>query len=90
MDELVIAGRAFESRLIVGTGKYKDASETERAIDASGRAGDDVENDGRVHRGQLAAIEAGETLDDCIETSADLVDGRFFVKLARHVAKYPR
>jgi thiazole synthase len=35
-DPLVIAGRAFESRLIVGTGKYKDASETERAIDASG------------------------------------------------------
>ena len=35
-DKLVIAGRAFESRLIVGTGKYKDVAETERAIDASG------------------------------------------------------
>ncbi|MGA7119457.1 MAG: thiazole synthase [Polyangiaceae bacterium] len=35
-DPLVIAGRAFDSRLIVGTGKYKDVSETERAIDASG------------------------------------------------------
>jgi thiazole synthase len=35
-DPLVIAGRSFESRLIVGTGKYKDASETERAVDASG------------------------------------------------------
>jgi thiazole synthase len=35
-DPLVIAGRAFDSRLIVGTGKYKDATETERAIDASG------------------------------------------------------
>jgi len=35
-DSLVIAGRAFESRLIVGTGKYRDTSETERAIDASG------------------------------------------------------
>jgi thiazole synthase len=33
---LVIAGRAFESRLIVGTGKYKSTDETERAIDASG------------------------------------------------------
>jgi thiazole synthase len=31
-----IAGRAFESRLIVGTGKYKSTDETERAIDASG------------------------------------------------------
>jgi thiazole synthase len=35
-DPLVIAGRSFASRLIVGTGKYKDTSETERAIDASG------------------------------------------------------
>jgi thiazole synthase len=36
IDPLVIAGRSFESRLIVGTGKYKGVSETERAIDASG------------------------------------------------------
>ena len=35
-DPLVIAGRAFQSRLIVGTGKYKDVAETEAAIDASG------------------------------------------------------
>jgi thiazole synthase len=35
-DPLIIAGRAFQSRLIVGTGKYKDVAETERAIDASG------------------------------------------------------
>lgn len=35
-DALVIAGRTFSSRLIVGTGKYKDVAETERAIDASG------------------------------------------------------
>ncbi len=35
-DALVIAGRSFTSRLIVGTGKYKDVNETERAIDASG------------------------------------------------------
>ncbi len=35
-DPLVIAGRTFESRLIVGTGKYKSTEETERAIDASG------------------------------------------------------
>jgi thiazole synthase len=33
---LVIAGRAFGSRLIVGTGKYKSMEETERAVDASG------------------------------------------------------
>jgi thiazole synthase len=35
-DALVIAGRTFQSRLIVGTGKYKDVAETEAAIDASG------------------------------------------------------
>lgn|SRR6185437_11144309 len=36
MDTLVIAGKAFQSRLIVGTGKYKDGAETQRAIEASG------------------------------------------------------
>src|ERR1700734_347219 len=35
-DELVIAGRSFTSRLIVGTGKYKDGAETPAAIEASG------------------------------------------------------
>jgi thiazole synthase len=35
-DDLLLAGRSFKSRLIVGTGKYKDVGETERAIDASG------------------------------------------------------
>src|SRR5437867_1612376 len=35
-DPLVIAGRVFRSRLLVGTGKYKDFSETRAAIDASG------------------------------------------------------
>src|SRR5947209_12159803 len=36
MTPLVIAGRAFQSRLIVGTGKYKDGPETQTAIEASG------------------------------------------------------
>src|SRR5947207_3486240 len=35
-DPLIIAGRAFRSRLLVGTGKYKDFGETRAAIDASG------------------------------------------------------
>ncbi|GAB2892219.1 thiazole synthase [Uliginosibacterium flavum] len=35
-DPLVIAGREYSSRLLVGTGKYKDFDETRRAIDASG------------------------------------------------------
>jgi thiazole synthase len=36
MDPLVIAGKAFQSRLIVGTGKYKNGAETQAAIEASG------------------------------------------------------
>lgn len=35
-DTLTIAGRDFSSRLLVGTGKYKDMQETRAAIDASG------------------------------------------------------
>jgi thiazole synthase len=33
---LVIDGRTYRSRLLVGTGKYRDMNETRRAIDASG------------------------------------------------------
>lgn len=36
MDKFIVAGREFGSRLIVGTGKYKDFEETKKAIDASG------------------------------------------------------
>ena len=36
MDTLVIAGREFHSRLIVGTGKYRSFQETARALEASG------------------------------------------------------
>ena len=35
-DDLVIAGRAFKSRLIVGTGKYRSFQEMARAHAASG------------------------------------------------------
>src|SRR3974377_557678 len=35
-DSLIIAGRSFRSRLIVGTGKYKSFQETARALEASG------------------------------------------------------
>jgi thiazole synthase len=35
-DALQIAGRRFTSRLLVGTGKYKDFAQTRAAIDASG------------------------------------------------------
>lgn len=36
MDQLTIAGKSYQSRLLVGTGKYKDFAETRAAIDASG------------------------------------------------------
>ncbi|MCW5619429.1 MAG: thiazole synthase, partial [Nitrosomonas sp.] len=36
MDNFVIAGKTYSSRLLVGTGKYKDFTETRAAIEASG------------------------------------------------------
>ena len=35
-DALVIGGKAYRSRLLVGTGKYRDLDETRRAVEASG------------------------------------------------------
>jgi len=35
-DELVIAGKTYSSRLLIGTGKYKDFAETRAAVEASG------------------------------------------------------
>ena len=35
-DELIIAGRTFRPRLLIGTGKYRDFKETRSAIDQSG------------------------------------------------------
>ncbi|MBT5231267.1 MAG: thiazole synthase [Methylococcales bacterium] len=35
-DSLVIAGKTYQSRLLVGTGKYKDQAETKAATEASG------------------------------------------------------
>jgi len=36
MDPLVIAGKSYSSRLLVGTGKYRDFAQTREAIEASG------------------------------------------------------
>ncbi len=35
-DKLIIAGKSYSSRLLVGTGKYKDFAETKAAIETSG------------------------------------------------------
>jgi len=36
MDPLVIGGKSYTSRLLIGTGKYKDFAETRAAVEASG------------------------------------------------------
>ncbi len=36
LDPLVLAGKTYRSRLLVGTGKYKDFAETRAAVEASG------------------------------------------------------
>jgi thiazole synthase len=36
MDQLIIAGKAYASRLLVGTGKYRDFEQTRAAVEASG------------------------------------------------------
>jgi thiazole synthase len=36
MDALVIAGRSYASRLLIGTGKYRDFAQTRAAVEASG------------------------------------------------------
>src|SRR6202008_725719 len=62
-DSLIIAGRSFRSRLIVGTGKYKSFQETARALEASGAEMVTV----GVRRGNL---ERGkESLLDYIDTT---------------------
>src|SRR5689334_20356174 len=35
-DSLVVAGKSYGSRLLVGTGKYRDFAQTRAAIEASG------------------------------------------------------
>jgi thiazole synthase len=36
LDPLVIGGKSYGSRLLIGTGKYRDFAETKAAVDASG------------------------------------------------------
>ncbi len=35
-DTFIVAGKSYRSRLLIGTGKYKDLDETRRAVEASG------------------------------------------------------
>ena len=36
MDQWTLAGKSYDSRLLVGTGKYRDFEQTRAAVDASG------------------------------------------------------
>jgi thiazole synthase len=36
VDALIVAGKSYRSRLLVGTGKYRDFAQTRAAVDASG------------------------------------------------------
>ncbi|MGH8770951.1 MAG: thiazole synthase, partial [Burkholderiales bacterium] len=36
LDRLIVAGKSYSSRLLIGTGKYRDFAETRRAVEASG------------------------------------------------------
>jgi thiazole synthase len=62
-DSLLIAGRSFRSRLIVGTGKYKSFQETARALEASGAEMVTV----AVRRVNLDRAAAKESLLDYID-----------------------
>jgi thiazole synthase len=67
MNPLVIAGRAFQSRLIVGTGKYKDGPETQAAIEASGAE-------------MVTVAVRRVNLDRTSESLLDFIDpGRYFL-----------
>ena len=70
-DELVIAGRAFRSRLIVGTGKYRSFQEMARAHAASGADMVTV----AVRRVNLTD-KSKESLLDYIDRGASLVSIR--------------
>ncbi|MDH4151965.1 MAG: thiazole synthase, partial [Betaproteobacteria bacterium] len=36
LDPLIIGGKSYSSRLLIGTGKYRDFAETKAAVEASG------------------------------------------------------
>jgi thiazole synthase len=75
-DSLVIAGRVFRSRLIVGTGKYRSLGDMARAIEASGA---DV---------VTVAIRRIQLADRPGETLLDHLDGRRYFLLPNTAGCY--
>ena len=67
MEPLVIAGRTFHSRLIVGTGKYKDGPETKAALEAA-------------HAEMVTVAVRRVNLDRAKESLLDFIDpGKYFL-----------
>ena len=80
MDPLIIAGKSYESRLLVGTGKYRDFDETRRAIEASGAQ--IVTVAGAISGASTTAIGASVINADIVTTTDAWVDGRATVAAA--------
>jgi thiazole synthase len=70
-DPLILAGRSFTSRLIVGTGKYKDVAETEEALDASGAEIITV----AIRRVDLSDRGSGSLMSLLLRRSSENLDG---------------
>jgi thiazole synthase len=71
-DSLVVAGRRYRSRLLTGTGKFKDFDETRRATQAAGA------------QIVTVAIAGCYTADEAVRTcrlARELLDGHKLVKL---------
>jgi thiazole synthase len=82
MDSLVIAGKTYASRLLVGTGKYQDFEQTRLAIEASGAEIVTV----AIRRTNIGQDNTAGcyTADDAIRTlrlARELLDGHDLVKL---------
>ena len=92
-EKLIIAGKAYDSRLLVGTGKYRDFTETRAAIDASGaqivtvaiRRTNIGQNALPTSRFTILPNTAGcYTAQDAVRTlrlARELLEGRALVKL---------
>src|SRR5271167_1030203 len=74
-DALIIAGREFRSRLIVGTGKYKSFQETARALEASGAE-------------MVTVAVRRVNLDRCKESLLDYIDAKKYFLLPNTAGCY--
>lgn len=63
-DSFILAGKPYQSRLLVGTGRYKDLAQTKAAIAASGAQIVTV----AVRRVDLAAPSAEGTMQDVLDS----------------------